>query len=89
MQLTLQNLLDNRLQAEEPNLGSDSAITNARKQNECDQTANQALRHRGAVLLPWEVLYEFGRMICLGFVVTFGGTPSAGKQGAKRGLAQS
>jgi hypothetical protein len=33
----------------------------------------------GAVLFPWETLYEFGCMICLGFMVTFGGTPSAGK----------
>ena len=81
MQLTLQDLLDNRrLQAEEPSLGFDSAIpTKERKQNEHDQTANQALQPMSAVLLPWEALYEFGRMICLGFAATFGGAPSAGK----------
>lgn len=31
----------------------------------------------GAVLFPWEVLYQLGHIIFLGFVVTFGGTPSA------------
>jgi hypothetical protein len=76
VQPTLQDLLDNcRLEAQESSLGS--AITKERKQNEHDQTANQALQRMGAVLLPWEALYEFGRMICWGFVVTFGGTPSA------------
>jgi hypothetical protein len=81
VQLTFQDLLDNRrLQAEEPSLGFDSAIpTKERKQNEHHQTTNQALQHMGAVVFPWEALYEFGRMICLGFMVTFGGTPSAGK----------
>ena len=81
MQLTLQDLLDNRrIQAEEPSLGFDSAIpTKERKQNEHHQTTNQALQHMGAVVFPWEALYEFGRMICLGFMVTFGGAPSAGK----------
>ena len=81
MQLILQDLLDNRrLQAEEPSLGFDSAIpTKERKQNEHHQTTNQALQHMGAVVFPWEALYEFGRMICLGFMVTFGGTLSAGK----------
>jgi hypothetical protein len=29
-----------------------------------------------SVPLPWEVLYEFGRMICLGVVVTFGPRPT-------------
>ena len=79
MQLTLQDLLDNRsLQAEEPSLGFDSAIpTKERKQNGHHQTTNQALQHMGAVVFPWEALYEFGRMIWWGFVVTFGGTPSA------------
>jgi hypothetical protein len=72
VQLTLQDLLDNRFQAEEPSLGFDSAIpTKKRKQNEQHQTTNQALQHMGAVVFPWEVLYEFGRMICLGFMVTF------------------
>jgi hypothetical protein len=81
VQLTLQDLLDNRrLQAEEPSLGFDSAIpAKERKQNEHHETTNQALQHMGAVVFPWEALYEFGRMICLGFMVTFGGTPSAGK----------
>jgi hypothetical protein len=80
VQLTFQDLLDNRrVQFEEPSLGFGSALTKERKQNERDQTANQAPPHKGAVLLPWQALYEFGRMICLGFVVTFGGTPSAGK----------
>ena len=81
VQLTFQDLLDNRrLQAEEPSLGFDSAIpTKERKQNGHHQTTNQALQHMGAVVFPWEALYEFGRMICLGFMVTFGGTPSAGK----------
>jgi len=37
-------------------------------------------KHMGAVLLPWEALYEFGRMICLGFAATFGGTPRADKK---------
>ena len=74
VQLTLQELLHNRrLQAEEPSLGFGSAITKERKQNEHDQTANQALQPMSAVLLPWEALYEFGRMICLGLAVTFGG----------------
>jgi len=78
VQPTLQDLLDNRrLEAEEPSLGFGSAITKEGKQNEHDQTANQALERMGAVLLPWEALYEFGRMIWWGFVVTFGGTPSA------------
>jgi len=78
MQITLQNRLDDRrLRAQEPSLGLGSTIREERKQNERDQTANQALRHRGAVLRPWEALYELGRVICLGFVVTFGGTPSA------------
>lgn len=67
------------LQAEEPRFGLGSAITKERKQNEHDPTTNQALQHMGAVVLPWEALYEFGRMICLGFVVTFGRKPSAGK----------
>ena len=81
MQLILQDLLDNRrLQAEEPSLGFDSDMaTKERKQNEPHQTTNQVLQPMGAVLFPWETLYEFGRMICLGFMVTFGGTPSAGK----------
>ena len=44
VRLTLQDLLHNRrLQAEEPSLGFGSAITKERKQNEHDQTANQAL----------------------------------------------
>jgi hypothetical protein len=74
VELTLQDLLHNRrLQAEEPSLGFGSAITKERKQNEHDQTANQALQPMSAVLLPWEALYEFGRMICLGLAVTFGG----------------
>jgi len=69
MQVILQNRLDDRhRRAQEPN---------QRKQNERDQTASEALRHRGAVLLPWKALYELGRVIWLGFVVTFGGTPSA------------
>jgi hypothetical protein len=81
VQLTLQDLLDDRpLQVEEPSLGLDPAITTKeRKQNEHHQTTNQALQHMGTVLFPWEALYEFGRMICLGFMVTFGGTPGAGK----------
>jgi hypothetical protein len=74
VELTHQDLLHNRrLQAEEPSLGFGSAITKERKQNEHDQTANQALQDTSAVLLPWEALYEFGRMICLGLAVTFGG----------------
>lgn len=90
MQPTLQDLLDNRrLQAEEPSLGFGSAITKERKRNEHHQTTNQALQHMGAVPFPWEVLYELGRMICLGFVVTFGGTSSAGKaRGEKRARAK-
>ena len=80
MELTLQDLLHNRrLQAEEPSLGFGSAITKEREQNEHDQTANQALQHTSAVLLPWEALYEFGRMICLGLAVTFGGHAQRGQ----------
>jgi|SRR6516164_6074410 hypothetical protein len=80
VQLTLQDTLDNRrFQVEKPSLGFGSSITKERKQNEHDQTASQAPPHMGAVLLPWEALYEFGRMICLGFAATFGGAPSAGK----------
>src|SRR5947199_8114843 len=30
----------------------------------------------GSVPHPWEVLYEFGRMLCLGMVVTFGARPA-------------
>ena len=73
-------LLNNhRLQAEEPSLGFDSDMTTKeRKQNEHHQTTNQVLQPMGAVLFPWETLYEFGRMICLGFMVTFGDTSSAG-----------
>ena len=74
---TLQDLLDNRLQTEEPSLGSDSAVTKENKQNKHHQNANQTFQHMGTVLLPWEALYEFGCMICLGFVVTFRRTPSA------------
>jgi len=76
VQLTLPDLFDNRLQAEKTNLGSDSAITKEKKQDKHDQTANQVFQHMGAVLLPWEALYEFVRMIYLGFAVTFWGTPS-------------
>ena len=80
VELTLQDLLHNRrLQAEEPSLGFGSAITKERKQNEHDQTANQALQPMSAVLLPWEALYEFGRMICLGLAVTFGGHAQRGQ----------
>jgi len=52
-----------------------------RKENKMNTIKLQTKRppHMGAVLLPWEALYEFGRMICLGFAATFGGTPSAGK----------
>ena len=86
MQLTLQDLLDNRsLQAEEPSLGFDSAIpTKERKQNEHHQTTKQALQHMGAVVFPWEALYEFGRMICLGFMVTLGTRPAQEKQGTDK-----
>jgi hypothetical protein len=81
VQLTLQDLIDSRrLPAEKPSLGIDSAMTTKeRKHNERHQTTNRALQRMGAVLFPWEALYKFGRMICLGFMVTFGDTPSAGK----------
>jgi len=32
---------------------------------------------KGAVPLPWEVVYQFGRVICLGFLATLGVTPGA------------
>ena len=73
MQLTLQDLLDNRqIQAAGPGLGLNSAITKERKPNEHDQQQTRRSGFMGAVPLPWDALHEFGRMICLGFMVTFG-----------------
>ena len=78
MQVILENRSDNRhRRAQGPSLGLRSTIREERKQTELDQTASEALRPTGAVLLPWKALYELGRVIWLGFAVTFGGTPSA------------
>jgi len=78
MQVILQNRSDGRhRRAQGPSLGLSSTIREERKQNERYQTASEALRHRSAVLLPWKALYQLGRVIWLGFAVTFGGTPSA------------
>jgi hypothetical protein len=73
VQLTLQNQLDDRhTQAAEPGLGFGSAITKGSKPLEHDQVVNQAIRPIGTVPLPWNVVYQFGRMLWLGIVVTFG-----------------
>lgn len=55
----------------------DPTVTEERTQDEHDQVANPALQHVGVVPRPWDVLYQFGRMIWLGIAVTFGGTRSA------------
>ena len=74
MQLTLQDLLDNRqIQAAEPGLGLNSAITKERKPNEHDQQQTRRSGFMGAVPLPWDALHEFGRMICLGYRGDFWG----------------
>ena len=74
MQLTLENPLDDRhTQAADPGLGFSSALTKETKPNEHDQIASQAIRPIGTVPLPWHVVYQFGRIIWLGIVVTFGG----------------
>ena len=86
MQRTLQDLLDNRrLQAAQPSLGFDSSMTTKeRKQNEHHQTTNQALQHMGAVLFPWEALYEFGRMIAWASWLHLGARPAQAKRGADK-----
>jgi hypothetical protein len=76
VQLTLQDLLDNRqIQAAEPGLGFNSAIAKERKPNEhVNAIPAQAigLSREAYIPPPWEVFYEFARLVCVGFAVTFG-----------------
>ena len=94
MQLTLQDLLDNRqIQAAEPGLGFNSAIAKERRNPgrfeelrtggapDPSQTRSQCvaipaepsgLPREAYIPPPWEVFYEFARLVCVGFAVTFG-----------------